>query len=122
MKKEQFELLVEEALEQIPKEFTKLLDNITVMVQDRAPQDVHRQTGISRHNLILGIYHGVPLKHRGPYYGNTPPDVITLYQKSIEDVCKSEDDIKEKIKEVVLHEVGHYFGLKEKELKDIEGR
>jgi len=122
MRREAFELLVEEALEQIPEEFTKLLDNITVMVQDRAPQDVHKQTGISHHNLILGIYHGVPLKHRGPYYGNTPPDVITLYQKSIEDVCNSENDIKTKIREVVLHEVGHYFGLKEKDLKDIEGR
>jgi predicted Zn-dependent protease with MMP-like domain len=122
MKKEQFELLVEEALKQIPKKFTKLLNNITVMVTDRAPQDVHKQTGISRHNLILGTYHGVPYKYRGPYYGNTPPDVITLYQKSIEDICATEEDIKNKIKEVVLHEVGHYFGLKEKDLRDIEGR
>ncbi len=122
MKRERFELLVEEALEQIPEKFTKLFSNITVLVKDRAPQDVHKQTGISNHNLILGTYHGVPYKHRGPYYGNTPPDVITLYQKSIEDICNSEDDIKDKIKEVVLHEVGHYFGLKEKELKDIEGR
>ncbi|MFC2160741.1 metallopeptidase family protein [Acidobacteriota bacterium] len=122
MKRETFELLVEEALEQLPEKFIKLLDNIVVQVEDRAPQDVHKRTGISRHNLILGLYHGVPLRHRGPYYGNTPPDVITLYQKSIEDICRSENDIKNKIREVVLHEVGHYFGLKEKELRDIEGR
>jgi predicted Zn-dependent protease with MMP-like domain len=122
MRREAFEQLVEEALEQIPEEFTALFDNITVQVQDRAPQDVHKQTGTSPHSLILGIYHGVPLKHRGPFYGNTPPDVITIYQKSIEDICISDEDIKNKIKEVVLHEVGHYFGLKEKDLKDIEGR
>jgi len=114
--------LAEEALEQIPEEFTKLFSNITVLVKDRAPQDVHKQTGVSHHHLILGTYHGVPYKHRGPYYGNTAPDVITLYQKSIEDICHSEEEIKAKIKEVVLHEVGHYFGLKEKDLKEIEGR
>lgn len=122
MKKERFEQLVEEALEEIPEQFTKLFDNITVQIKDRAPRDVHTQTGVPHRDLILGTYHGVPYKHRGPYYGNTPPDVITLYQKSIEEVCRSEKEIKNKIREVVLHEVGHYFGLKEKELKDIEGR
>ncbi len=122
MEREEFDNLVEEALEQIPAKFTKLFENINVQVKDRAPQDVHKQTGISRHNLILGTYHGVPYKHRGPYYGNTPPDVITIYQKSIEDICNSEEEVKNKIREVVLHEVGHYFGLKEKDLEDIERR
>ncbi len=122
MKREKFDSLVEEALDQIPAKFTKLFENINVQVKDRAPQDVHEQTGNSHHSLILGTYHGVPYKHRGPYYGNTPPDVITIYQKSIEDICISEEDVKNKIIEVVLHEVGHYFGLKEKDLKDIEGR
>ena len=120
MKREAFELLVEETLEQIPKKFIKLFDNIVVQVEDRAPHDVHKQTGTSRHNLILGIFHGVPLKHRGPYYGNTPPSVIVLYQKSIEDVCKSDNEIKDKIKEVVLHEVGHYFSMDHKQLDEIE--
>lgn len=122
MKRERFERLVEEALEEIPEKFTKLFENITVMVQDRAPRDVHRQTGTSHHSLILGTYHGVPYKHRGPYYGNTPPDVITIYQESIERICSTDDDIKIKVREVVLHEVGHYFGLKEKDLRDIEER
>lgn len=120
MRREAFELLVEEALDQIPEEFIKLFDNIVVQVEDRAPRDVHKQTGTPHNNLILGIFHGVPLKHRGPYYGNTPPSIIVLYQKSIEDVCKSENDIKIKIKEVVQHEVGHYFSMKHKELDEIE--
>ena len=122
MKREKFESLVEEALEQIPEEFTKLFDNITVLVKDRPPKETYTQTGTSHTNLILGTYHGVPYKHRGAYYGNTPPDVITIYQEPIEKICVSEEDIKNKIREVVLHEVGHYFGLKEKDLKDIEGR
>ena len=122
MKKEQFEHLVEEAIEQIPEEFTNLIENLTFLVKDRPPRETYTQTGISHSNLILGTYHGVPYKHRGPFYGNTPPDVITIYQEPIEKICRSEEDIKEKIKEVVLHEVGHYLGLNEKELKDIEGR
>ncbi len=122
MKKEKFEHLVEEALEQIPEKFIKLFDNIIIQVEDRPPKETYKQTGTPHSNLILGTYHGVPLKHRGPYYGNTPPDVITIYQEPIEKICRSEEDIREKIKEVVRHEVGHYFGMKHKELDEIEGR
>ena len=120
MKRKRFELLVEEALEQIPEEFIKLFENITVMVKDRPPGETYKKTGTSRSHLILGTYHGVPYKHRGPFYGNTPPDVITIYQEPIEEICTTEEDIKNKVREVVLHEVGHYFGLSEKELFDIE--
>jgi len=76
--------------------------------------------GISRRGLLLGLYHGVPLKHRGPYYGNIPPDVISIYQKPIESICSSEEEIKKKVREVVRHEIGHYFGKSDKELKEIE--
>ena len=69
---------------------------------------------------ILGHYHGVPFKHRGPFYGNIPPDVIVIYQKPIESICSTEEEIKKKVREVVFHEIGHYFGLSEKELREIE--
>lgn len=122
MQREQFEQLVEDAVTQIPKKFKKLLDNIAIIVEDNPSGDVYKKTGASRFSTILGTYHGVPYKHRGPYYGNIPPDVIVIYQKPIESICLSEKDIKKKIREVVLHEIGHYFGLSEKELQDIEER
>jgi predicted Zn-dependent protease with MMP-like domain len=120
MKKEKFETLVEEALTMLPKKFKKYIDNLAVIVEEKPPIEVYRQTGSSLYSRILGLYHGVPFKHRGPYYGNLPPDVIVIYQEPIEEICNSEEEIKHKVKEVVFHEVGHYFGLSDEELREIE--
>ncbi|MBD3415387.1 MAG: hypothetical protein GF421_13290 [Candidatus Aminicenantes bacterium] len=120
MDRNKFEKLVEEALSEIRQEFQKYLKNITVIVEDNPPLDVYERLGISRKGLLLGLYHGVPLKNRGPYYGNLPPDVISIYQKPIEKICHSDKEIKEKVREVVRHEIGHYFGKSDRELKEIE--
>lgn len=120
MRRDKFEKLVEEALDSIPRKFKKLLNNISVIVEDHPSPEVYQKTGTTPSHLILGLYHGVPYNHRGPYYGNTPPDVISIYQKPIEQLCSHEEEIKERIQEVVLHEIGHYFGMSEKQLRDIE--
>jgi len=106
-----FEELVGEALAEIPKGFRKLIDNVTVMVEDDCPP------GTS----LLGLYHGVPYPHRSPgSYGNLAPDVIVIYQRPIESISRTDDDIKDNVRDTVLHEVGHYFGLGEAELREIE--
>lgn len=120
MERSKFEKLVEEALSEIHKEFKKYLKNITVIVEDHPPLEVYNRLGINRRGLLLGLYHGVPLKHRGPYYGNIPPDVISIYQKPIERICATDQEIKRKVREVVRHEIGHYFGKSDKELKELE--
>ncbi|MFP4083128.1 MAG: metallopeptidase family protein [Candidatus Aminicenantes bacterium] len=120
MHKEKFEKLVEDALAELPQKFKKYLQNLAVMVEEKPSPEVYRRTGGSVFSSVLGLYHGVPLKHRGPFYGNIPPDVITIYQKPIEAICRSDEEIKRKVREVVLHEIGHYFGLSDKELKQIE--
>lgn len=118
MDKDQFEKLVEEALAGLPRKFRKYLQNLTVMVEDSPPRGwPSRRQPLGK---LLGLYHGVPFQHRGPYYGNVPPDVIVVYQKPIESICATDDQIKDRVREVVLHEVGHYFGLSEEELRDIE--
>jgi len=120
MEKEKFDKLVEEALAGIVKYFKEHINNVEVIVEEKPQRDIYERTGSSPFSTILGHYHGVPLKHRGFYYGNVPPDVIVIYQKPIENVCHSEEEIKEKVKEVVRHEIGHYFGLSHKELNEIE--
>lgn len=120
MKKEKFEKLVEEALVDLPKEFKKLIDNLVVIVEKEAHPETYRQTGTHPFNRILGTYHGVPFKHRGPYYGNNPPDVIAIYQKPIEEICTTEEEIKKEVRKVVIHEIGHYFGFSDNEMKKIE--
>jgi predicted Zn-dependent protease with MMP-like domain len=120
MEREQFEKLVEEALASLPQKFKELIHNVAVIVEDLPTKETRRTIGVPSRSNILGLYHGVPYTHRGPYYGNVPPDVIIIYQQPIERICRSDDEIKERIQEVVVHEVGHYFGLSDDELRDIE--
>jgi predicted Zn-dependent protease with MMP-like domain len=120
MEKERFEELVREALDKLPQKFKKYLDNLAVIVEERPSREIYDQTQTPPFSSILGHYHGVPFKHRGPFYGNVPPDVIVIYQKTIESICATEEEIKKKVREVVLHEIGHYFGLSDKELREIE--
>jgi predicted Zn-dependent protease with MMP-like domain len=117
MEKAKFESLVDEALASLPRKFRERIENLAVLVEPRPPRRRSSRAPVSR---LLGIYHGVPLKDRGSYYGNIPPDVIVIYQEPIESLCSSEAEVRERVREVVFHEVGHYFGLSEKELREIE--
>ncbi len=117
MDRKRFEELVEEAVASLPRSFRKRIENVAVMVEERPPRRRSSRTSTS---TLLGLYHGVPLKDRGSYYGNVPPDVIVIYQEPIERISASDEEIRDHVREVVLHEVGHYFGLSEKELREIE--
>ncbi len=118
MDRKKFEGLVEEAVAALPRSFRKRIENLAVLVEERPPL---RRSSRASPRTLLGLYHGVPLKDRGSYYGNIPPDVIVIYQEPIERLSASDDEIRERVREVVLHEIGHYFGLSEKELREIEG-
>lgn len=117
MERAKFDSLVDEALASLPRRFKKHIKNVVFMVEERPPR---RRSSRAPAGMLLGLYHGVPLKDRGSYYGNVPPDVIVIYQKPIEQISASEDEVKDRIREVVLHEVGHLIGLSEKDLRDIE--
>lgn len=120
MDRERFEQLAQEALESLPHGFKKLIQNVAIMVEDHPGAGTRRGTRTPKGGTLLGLYHGVPFKHRGPYYGNTPPDVIVLFQEPIESLGGDEEDIRDRVREVLMHEIGHYFGLSEEELRQIE--
>ena len=117
MERKEFEKLVLRALEELPEKFRKKLENIEIVVEDKPRTTTLSRCKISPMATLLGLYQGVPLKKRGPWYGNILPDKVTIYQKNIESLCRSRGEIEEKVREVVRHEIGHYFGLKEEELK-----
>jgi predicted Zn-dependent protease with MMP-like domain len=93
---------------------------VAVLVEDYPSLDVRRRMGAPSRMSILGLYHGTPFQHRGPYYGNLPPDVIIIYQQPIESICTTETEIREQVQDTVVHEVAHYFGFTDAELREIE--
>ena len=122
MTRARFEQLVAEAIRTIPPRFRDELRNIAVMVEDEPPDELLDDMEIEPPDTLFGLYQGTPLTERGWDYGNALPDRIVLYQGPIEDASETEDDVVVAIGETLIHEVGHYFGLSEEELEDIEER
>jgi len=96
------------------------MKNIDVVIEDRPPQSLLLEMGLQSPFELLGLYQGIPIDQRGFYYGNVLPDKITLFQLPIESICKTKEEVEAKIKEVVIHEVGHYFGLDDERLSELE--
>jgi predicted Zn-dependent protease with MMP-like domain len=118
MKREHFAKVVEEALDSLPREFRSRIQNVAVLVEDVPPNQPSSQAGQQR-RLLLGVFHGVPTTKKSMFDLPTGPDHIVLYQKNIEAVCSSEAEVREQIRLTVIHELGHYFGLDEEQLKDV---
>lgn len=122
MTHQQFERLVEVALARIPKRFREAMANVAVVVEDEPSPDILEELEIEPPDTLFGLYQGTPLPERPWSHGNTLPDRISIYQRPIEDVCDTEDQIQDTIIETVIHEFGHYFGLSEDEIEEIEER
>ncbi|HXH06343.1 MAG TPA: metallopeptidase family protein [Vicinamibacterales bacterium] len=122
MTRARFERLVEQALATVPKRFRDALRNIAIVVEDDPPQDVLDEMGIEPPDTLFGLYHGTPLPEREWAYGNVLPDKISIYQRPIEEACESDEEIVRTIGETLIHELGHYFGLSEAEIEEIEER
>ena len=118
--RKEFEELVILALKRLPKFFRDKIENVEVVVEDRASRDLLSEMDLRSPYELLGLYQGVPLDRRGFYYGNVLPDKITLFQAPIESMCQTKEEIEEKVREVVIHEVGHYFGLDDEKLRELE--
>jgi predicted Zn-dependent protease with MMP-like domain len=118
--RKEFEKVVTSALRGLPKSLKKRMENIDVVIEAQASSDLLSEMGLRSPFDLLGLYQGIPLDQRGFYYGNVLPDKITLFQYPIESICKTKEEIEEKVREVVIHEVGHYFGLDEDRLEELE--
>jgi len=110
---------VAEAIETLPEKFQKKMENVNIAVEDEPSSQLLNQQGIGQNNTLLGLYHGIPLKNRGVSYTNVLPDKIIIYQKPIERLCRNENEIKEKVRAVFRHELGHHFGMSEQDLRSI---
>ena len=118
MKHEHFVRVVEETLDSLPEEFRSRIRNVAVLVEDFPPNQPPAQQGQQR-KLLLGLFHGVPATKKSVFDVSMGPAHIVLYQKNIEAVCSNEAEVRHQIRQTLMHELGHYFGLTEEELRDV---
>jgi predicted Zn-dependent protease with MMP-like domain len=115
-----FERLVERALQTLPPAFKERLANIAVLIEDWPDEATLADMGIEPPDTLYGLYRGVDLPHRDSMYANVLPDTITIYQGPIEEDAESRRAMAEMVRETVMHELGHYFGLDDETLHRIE--
>ena len=123
MTRERFQRLVHEAVTLIPKRFRREMKNLALVVEDEPSGDLLAEMEIEPPDSLYGLYQGVPLPERTWGFGNNLPDRITIFQRPIEEDCEGdEDEVRAVIGETLIHEVGHYFGMSEEEIEEIEER
>lgn len=120
MDREIFEELVAKAIDELPEEFRVGLENVDVVVQDSPTKG--QLTRVGSGMTLLGLYEGVPQIKRTQAYGMVLPDRIVIFQKPIQERCRSQAEMEAEIGRVVRHEIAHHFGMEEGELRRIESR
>jgi len=103
----------------LPPDLLRRVENVTVVVRRRpAPRDL-RAAGVPAGDTLLGLYTGVPLTHRGSNYHLVTPDHIAIFQEPIEDLCRTDEEVRDQVRKTVLHELGHYFGIDDHRLHEL---
>ena len=120
LSRREFEALVDKALRRLPRPFKEKLANIAVVVEDWPDDETLDEMGIEPPDTLYGLYRGVDLTHRDSGYANVLPDTVTIYQGPIEEDCADERDMADLVRETVIHEIGHYFGLDDETMERIE--
>src|SRR6516162_6352322 len=115
MKRDEFVKVAEEVLDSLPEEFRSRIENVAILVEGFPPNQSPRR---GQRQLLLGIFHGVPTTKKSVFDLSVGPAHIVLYQKNIEAVCLSEAEVRQQIRQTLIHELGHYFGMTEEQLRD----
>jgi len=116
---EEFERVVEEAIESIPPGFDQYLDEIAIDIEDMPDQAICDEVGVRDRRHLLGLYRGTPLTRRQVEQPYRYPERIVIYQRNIERQCRSRRQMVQQIRKTVLHEIGHHFGLNERQLREL---
>jgi len=119
LSEQEFEAVVEQAIRTVPEGFNRYLEDVVVDVEDMPDQATCEDVGIKDPRTLMGLYRGTPLTNRRVDAPYRYPERIVIYQRNIERVCKSKREMIVQIRKTVLHEIGHHFGLSERQLREL---
>jgi predicted Zn-dependent protease with MMP-like domain len=119
MDRDAFDQLVEESLLSIPREFQAKLDNIELLIADWPTQEQRHAAGLGPEQTLFGLYQGVPHTQRRTSYGLVPPDTVILFRGPITAIGRTRSGIAHIVRQTVLHEIGHHFGIDEARLREL---
>jgi predicted Zn-dependent protease with MMP-like domain len=115
---EEFDELVAQALDSLPDELHDMMRNVEVTVAPMPSISQLRSVGV-RHGTLLGLYEGIPLTARDSGYSLVLPDKITIFQRPIEHICATHAEIVAQVRQTVIHEVAHHFGISDARLDEL---
>ncbi len=116
---EDFEKLVDEALESIPPAFEQYMEGLAIDIEPMPDDETLDEMGIDDPRDLLGLYRGTPLTSRSVEHSFRLPDSVVIYQRNLERMCRTRKQLVHQIRKTILHEVGHHFGMDEDELDEI---
>ncbi len=118
MTRDEFAILVQETLDDLPPELARHLDNVAVMIEDEPETEALRALGLNpRRDTLFGLYQGTPLTQRRANHGNVLPDTIHIFYRPLLRACRTPQRLRKEIRATVIHEIGHYFGLSEEAIR-----
>ena len=120
MERKTFEELVRQALATLPKEIAERMSNVDVEVQERPTERQLRSLGVPSGQTLLGLYQGIPLTRRTSGYNLVSPDRITIFQRPLELTSRGDDDLVARVRDTVIHEIAHHFGISDERLQEME--
>jgi predicted Zn-dependent protease with MMP-like domain len=119
---EAFDRLVTRAMDELPQEYIRGLENVVITYDDEPSDEQKIKMKLDHNHLLLGLYEGIPLTHRGNNYSFVLPDKITLFKNSILAVARTPEELFEQIKRTLWHEMAHYYGLSHARMDELQRR
>ena len=114
---EAFEALVQQAIDGVPSEYRRLLKNVAIVVEEMPSQDVLDDLGLESEDELLGLYSGISLEQDSFFSaGGQLPAHISIYRRPILRLCRSAEEVVQEVRDTVVHEIGHHFGLDDDEM------
>lgn len=119
---EAFDRLISQAMDELPQEYIKRLDNVAITYADEPTPEQQVKMKLDAQHLLLGLYEGIPLTQRGSSYTFVLPDKITLFKLPLLAVSRTPDELFERIKRTLWHEIAHYYGLGHDRIDELQRR